>query len=193
MDAGVKLLCSCAAALAVSGAVVARMPVEQQRALLAGIGVWLGQEASPGARPSPLRVGPAPAAEPAAQASSLDSVVIPKNPWGQYETTVEIEGQHLSVLVDTGATFVCLTSQDADRLGIRPMPADFNIWVGTANGRAAVAKVNLREIRLGPVVVRNVDAWVGARGALNTSLLGMSFLGRLRGVRVEDGRLALQQ
>ena len=191
MDAGIKLLCSCAAALAVSGAVVARMPVEQQRALLAGVGSWLGQQASRGAGASPVRAEPA---QPAPQASSLYNVTIPKNRWGQYETTVEIEGQRLSVLVDTGATFVILSSQDADRLGIRPMPADFNIRVNTANGRASVARVNLREIRLGSIVLRNVDALVGTRGALSTgSLLGMSFLGRLRGVRVEDGRLALQQ
>jgi aspartyl protease family protein len=52
--------------------------------------------------------------------------------------------------------------------------------------------VTLREVRLGDIVVRNVDAVVLPVGALSTSLLGTSFLGRLQGYEVQTGRMVLR-
>ena len=110
---------------------------------------------------------------------------------GQYQATIEIEGQRIPAMVDTGASFLVLSAPDADRLGIRPLPADINIPVSTANGRAFVDKVQLRSVRLGGIEVRDVAALVGDRGQLSTTLLGMSFLSRLSSVRTDHGRLLL--
>ena len=189
MDGAVKLFCGCAVVLAVAGERFAHMRAEDRQALLSGVGLVLGGSPPPPPRMAWVRPGPEPKAPPA---SSLDAVAIPRNRFGQFEAPVEIDGQRVSMMVDTGATLVTLSFEDADRLGIRPLPSDFRDWVNTANGRAAVARVTLREVRVGPIALQNVDALVGSRGALNTSLLGMTFLGRLRSVRVEDGRLALQ-
>ena len=54
------------------------------------------------------------------------------------------------------------------------------------------ARVTLREVRLGDIVVRNVEAVVLPAGALSTSLLGTSFLGRLQGYEVQTGRMVLR-
>ena len=112
---------------------------------------------------------------------------------GQFQAEVEIGGQRVSALVDTGASFVSLSYEDADRLGIRPMPADFKYAVSTANGRAAVAKVDLASVRLGGIELRDVTALVSGRGQLGQTLLGMSFLSRLSRVALDHGRLVLAQ
>lgn len=137
----------------------------------------------------PRRPMPAPAQ--VRQASPGSEEAIAPDPLGQYQATIEIEGQRVAAMVDTGATFLVLSAQDADRLGIRPLPSDFRIPVSTANGRALVAKVELRSVRLGGIEVRDVPALVGDRGQLSTTLLGMSFLSRLSSVRTDHGRLLL--
>lgn len=110
---------------------------------------------------------------------------------GQFQTTIEIDGQRLPAMVDTGASYLALPAEAADRLGIRPLPADFKIPVSTANGRALVAKVNLSSVRLGGIEVRDVTALVSGRGQLGQALIGMSFLSRLSSVRMDHGRLLL--
>ena len=64
--------------------------------------------------------------------------------------------------------------------------------LGTANGAVTGFQTTLREIRLGDIVVRNVEAIVLPEGALSISLLGNSFLGNLRGYEVQTGRMVLR-
>ena len=84
-------------------------------------------------------------------------------------------------MVDTGATMVALSYEDAERAGVYVRPADFTMRVNTANGIARAAPVTLDEISLGDITVRNVRAAVSEPGRLQGSLLGMSFLGGCRG------------
>lgn len=119
-----------------------------------------------------------------------DETIAPDH-FGQFHTVVEITGQRLRAMIDTGASFLLLTYEDADRLGIRPTPSDFKYPTSTANGRAFVAKVDLQAVRLGSIEVRNVPALVSGRGQLSETLVGMSFLSRLSGVKVDHGRLLL--
>ncbi len=112
---------------------------------------------------------------------------------GQYYTTVEIDGARLRMLVDTGATSVALSYEDAAAAGIFPLPADYKYPVSTANGTAHVARVRLSHVRVGSVAVRDVEAVVGERGALSSSLLGMTFLSRLSKVETARGTLVLHQ
>jgi aspartyl protease family protein len=57
--------------------------------------------------------------------------------------------------------------------------------VSTANGAISGSPVTIREIRVGSVVVRDVEAGLVAGGALNGNLPGMTFLNRLRRWSVE--------
>jgi aspartyl protease family protein len=111
---------------------------------------------------------------------------------GQYHADVEIEGQRIPMLVDTGATLVSLTYADASRLGVAPAPADYKVDVHTANGVAKAARVSLREVRVGTLQVRDVQALVMPRDVRGTSLLGMSFLQRLGGFQIASGTLVLR-
>ena len=111
---------------------------------------------------------------------------------GHFHVWTAIEGLSIKMLVDTGATSVALTYEDAASAGIRPFPSDFNRQVSTANGSVAVAQVRLREVRVGDLTVRDVEAVVLPSGRLGTSLLGMSFLRRLGGFDIADNRLTLR-
>lgn len=110
---------------------------------------------------------------------------------GHYYARAEINGRSLDVMVDTGASMVALTYEDAERAGIRLRPSDFTARVSTANGTAAVAPVTLDRVTIGRVTVRNVQAAVTERGRMNKTLLGMSFLSRLDRVDISSGRLLL--
>ena len=190
---GVKLMCGCAAVLAISTQWV-HVPAEQRQAVLSGVEFLLGRPAASSSITSPNASAAALAPLPQPTAVSLNQTeTIAPDRFGQFQTMMEVEGQRLSVLVDTGASFVVLSSDDADRLALRPAPSDFKYKVSTANGTAYVAKAELREIRVGNIVVRNVPALIGSRGALVESLLGMSFLRKLGSYKVDAGRLVLQQ
>jgi aspartyl protease family protein len=71
-----------------------------------------------------------------------------------------------------------LTQDDARRLGIEPQSLEYNAKVMTAAGPARAARVKLDSISVGEAQIRDVDALVIENG-LNTSLLGMTYLGRL--------------
>ncbi len=126
-------------------------------------------------------------------AESLDRVEIAPDASGNYLTDIDIDGQIIHVVVDTGATFLALRSEDADLLGINLAPADFRYQTMTANGIGTAAKVHLDAVRIANIEIDNVDALVMQPGALGRSLLGMSVLSRLGGVHISDGRLVLQR
>ena len=127
-----------------------------------------------------------------AEARAGGIIEIPAGDNGHYHAEAEINGRPIRVLVDTGATMVALTHQDAEAVGIYLRPADFTRAISTANGIARVAPVSLDRVSIGDITVRNVRATVSEPGRLETSLLGMSFLGRLARVDIRSGVLFLQ-
>jgi aspartyl protease family protein len=112
---------------------------------------------------------------------------------GHFFTEAEINGRPVNLMVDTGATMVALTYDDAVRAGVEPRERDFTQRVSTANGTARVAPVVLDRISIGNIQVRNVQAAIAEPGKLRTTLLGMSFLGRLNRVDMRSGRLILEE
>lgn len=112
---------------------------------------------------------------------------------GHFETTAEVNGRDVDVMVDTGATLVALTYEDAERAGIFLTPADFTHQVSTANGIAKVAPVQLASVSIGGITVRNVRGAVSERGNLHKTLLGMTFLGRLSRVEMRRNDLVLHE
>lgn len=112
---------------------------------------------------------------------------------GHFETEAEINGRGVAVMVDTGATMVALTFEDAERAGIFLKPADFTQSVATANGAAKIAPVDISSVSIGGITVRNVKGAVSERGKLHRTLLGMSFLGRLSRVDMRSKTLILHE
>lgn len=139
---------------------------------------------------APERSRPAAASRPSsAEAATL---TVAANYSGHYIVHPMVDNYRIQMMVDTGATLVALTSRDARALGIQLDRSDYQARLSTANGIVRAARVNLREIRLGGILVRNVEAAVLPEGALGMSLLGTSFLGKLRGYEVQTGRMVLR-
>jgi aspartyl protease family protein len=111
---------------------------------------------------------------------------------GHFFVKAEINGRTVKVLVDTGASAVALSYEDAKDIGLRPGSLDFNVPVSTANGVTKAAGVNLDKIEIDGVRVSDVQGLVMPEGVMRGSLLGMSFLGKLKSFKVEDGVLYLK-
>lgn len=112
---------------------------------------------------------------------------------GHYFASAEINGRSVDVMVDSGASIVALTFDDARRAGLYIRDGDYTQRVNTANGSARIAPVVLDRVSIGNITVRNVPAAVSEPGKLATSLLGMSFLSRLQRVDMRSGVLVLQE
>jgi aspartyl protease family protein len=126
---------------------------------------------------------------PRASATASNTIVYTANEQGHVILDAAVNGVPVRMLVDTGASLVTLTPADAGAAGIDPGGLVFSARVNTANGAARMAPVNLREIRIGQLSIYDVPAAVLEN--LNVSLLGMSFLSRLQGYEIRDGKLTV--
>lgn len=111
---------------------------------------------------------------------------------GHFNTEAEINGRPVEVMIDTGATMVALSYEDAERAGLYINTSDYTAAVSTANGVARVAPVTLDRVTIGDITVRDVPAAVAEPGRLRTSLLGMTFLNKLTRFDMRSGVLVLQ-
>lgn len=110
---------------------------------------------------------------------------------GHFQVGAEINGAYVDLIFDTGASAVVLTSADARKAGIDSATLRFNIPVSTANGTGRAASVLLDRVEIGGIVRERVRAFVAEPQALETSLLGMSFLETLSRYAVSSNSLEL--
>jgi aspartyl protease family protein len=107
-----------------------------------------------------------------------EAASVAKSPDGHYWAEAAVNGREVRFLVDTGASAVALTADDARRLGFDPATLNYSYQVTTANGPTRAAQVKLASVAIAGAQVQDVDAFVIEKG-LQTSLLGMTYLGRL--------------
>lgn len=110
---------------------------------------------------------------------------------GHFQIDGEINGAEITMIFDTGASAVVLTSADARKAGIDTAGLQFSIPVSTANGTGRAASVLLDRIKIGSIVRERVRAFVAEAEALDTSLMGMSFLETLSRYTVSSNSLEL--
>ena len=96
------------------------------------------------------------------------------------------------MLVDTGASFVSLSAEDAEAFGVHADPSAGHALMQTANGVVKVGRARIREVRLETVLARDVEAVIAPPGAQRGSLLGMSFLKKLSSFQASEGELTLR-
>lgn len=111
---------------------------------------------------------------------------------GHFTARAHVNGETISMIVDTGASTIVLKPEDAAKAGINLKKLDYSVPVITANGRTKAARVKLDEVSIGPLQRKKVDALIAQQGALSQSLLGMSFLSRLRSYEFSGDFLTLR-
>jgi aspartyl protease family protein len=110
---------------------------------------------------------------------------------GDFDVTAQINGARVAMVLDTGASSVVLTREDAKAAGLPLEVLAYTTNIETANGRTRAAPVTLDRLAIGGLVEHSVAALVAQPGQLKTSLLGMSFLNRLQSWEVRGDRLLL--
>ncbi len=123
------------------------------------------------------------------------TVSVRKTGDGHFMARTKVNGRMIKMIVDTGASTVVLRPEDARAAGIQVTDLDYTVPVETANGRAFAARVRLDKVSLGDhgeLTIEKVEALVTRPGALKQSLLGMSFLSRLRSYEFSGNKLLMK-
>jgi aspartyl protease family protein len=111
---------------------------------------------------------------------------------GDFRIRAEVNGVAVAMVLDTGASSVVLTHEAAKNAGLPTEFIKYTVSVETANGHTLAAPVTLDRVAVGGIIERQVSALIAQPGQLRTSLLGMSFLNRLRSFEVEGGTVRMQ-
>ena len=128
--------------------------------------------------------------ETAAQSGSRNSTTVSSDERGQFYVDGAVNGAHMRFIVDTGATLVAFSAQDAQRLGV-DYRAGRRSRAMMADGRLVNAyTVKLDSVTVGDLTLFNVDASIHEGASFGVGLLGMSFLGRTE-MRREGPNLTL--
>jgi aspartyl protease family protein len=110
---------------------------------------------------------------------------------GHFLVASSVNGVGMPLLFDTGASAVVLSYTDAKKAGIDVDALRFNTPVTTANGTGRAAMVTLDQMEVGGIKRSHVPAFIADRGALDGSLLGMTFLETLSRYSVAGDKLEL--
>lgn len=133
-----------------------------------------------------------PAAEPRSSTTGFErSVMLKADRNGHFYARAYINGRPISVMVDTGATRIAITYEDAELLGLRPHPSDYTLTTRTANGTGRVAPVTLDSVTIGDVEITRLNGLVAEPGKLHVTLLGMEFIRRLERFELRGRELLL--
>ncbi|SEW06926.1 aspartyl protease family protein [Cognatiyoonia koreensis] len=117
-------------------------------------------------------------------------IIAPRFRDGHYHLTLDVNGVPIDFLVDTGASQVVLTQDDARRVGLEPESLNYSGQASTANGIVRTAPVTLQSVALEGIIDRNLPAVVND-GQMDGSLLGMSYLESFRSIEIRDNALVL--
>ena len=155
--------------------------------------------------PTPVAAAPAPATRPLPacaeggaseppqrQSSGYREALLEADQRGQYAAEVLINGVPVEMLVDTGASEVCVSASTAQRLGLSPSGGR-KYTVKTANGLATAYSTILKNVSFDGLYMNDVEALILSPESGQVNLLGESFLKRLASVEQRNGTLVLRQ
>lgn len=132
---------------------------------------------------------PTPGRGAARAAGTAEVIEVARDGHGQFHLNVDVGGESVRFLVDTGADVVALTEDDAERLGLKPDPSEYRPMLQTASGTGLAAPVEIDRLTIGGRDLTGVEAVVVPD--LPVSLLGQSVLRRLGSVILQGDRLII--
>ncbi|MFT6023699.1 MAG: aspartyl protease family protein [Ascidiaceihabitans sp.] len=143
---------------------------------IAAVGLWQDMERHMGGQ--------------SASADGSGQITVPRSRDGHYYLTLEINGENMEFVVDTGATDIVLNRAAAERAGIDTDQLAYVGRASTANGVVETAYIRLETITLGEITDTNVAAVVTA-GEMREPLLGMGYLQRWGRIEIAGDQLTL--
>ncbi len=146
--------------------------------LIAGVGIWQDIRSQ---HASALKV-----------TTQDGNVVLSQATDGHYWVEIEVNERKILFLVDTGASQVMLTQQDAKMVGFNPETLQYWNRAMTANGPVSTAPIRLDKMALGPYLDRNIGASVNS-GEMKHSLLGMSYLNLYSSIEISQNKMVLKR
>ena len=114
---------------------------------------------------------------------------IPRSGDGHFYVHAMVNGQLVRFLVDTGATGIALTMEDAERVGVKVSPSSFQVVGSGASGPVMGQTFQIDSVELGGREVANLRGDV--LQGLDISLLGQSFLTRTGGVEMHADEMII--
>ncbi len=120
------------------------------------------------------------------------TVTVPRGFDGHYHLTLDINDTPVAFVVDTGASQMVLSQRDAARIGFDPSELQYSGMAGTANGLVRTAPVILDRVALEGITDRDIPAIVNG-GAMENSLLGMTYLGLYDRIEIRNDELVLMR
>jgi aspartyl protease family protein len=119
-----------------------------------------------------------------------NSIIVPRARDGHYYLQLLVNGKPVDFLVDTGASQIVLSQEDAARIGLKPDDLNYFGRALTANGEVRTAPAKLDNVVLGPFQDRELTAWVNEE-QMDQSLLGMEYLQRFGSFTIQNGQMIL--
>jgi aspartyl protease family protein len=127
-----------------------------------------------------------------ARSVQVSENVVQLNRWrdGHFHADLRVNGELVRFMVDTGATEIVLSREDAEAAGLDTARLNYVGQAQSANGLVRTASVRLDSLAFGDLVDRGVPAAVSA-GDMGVSLLGMAYLDRFERIEIQGDRMLL--
>jgi aspartyl protease family protein len=117
-------------------------------------------------------------------------VVLHRSSDRHFYADADVDGKSIRFLVDTGASAIALTEQDAQKLGLNPDRQQYELIGQGASGLVRGKFVKLLEIQVGDI--RQQDATVAIVEGSTVSLLGQPFLEQLDEIVIRKDTMLLR-
>jgi len=119
------------------------------------------------------------------------SIALQRSDGGGFFVVGQANGQPVRFAIDTGASDIVLSPDDARRIGVDPESLSYSAPSETANGVGYSAPFVLHSLAVGPIRLTDVRVSVN-RTPMTVSLLGMSFLKQLDSFEMKGDQLFLK-
>jgi aspartyl protease family protein len=117
-------------------------------------------------------------------------IVLPRAFDGHFYATLRMNGQPIDFIVETGASNIVLTKEDAARIGVEMNALRFYGRAMSANGEVRTAPARIAKVELLGVQDFGVEVWVN-EGEMPRSLLGNDYLQRFEKIEISRNQLVL--
>lgn len=129
--------------------------------------------------------------DPAGVVSTGEGLIVQRSRDGHFWLRARFNGVPLLMMVDTGASNVVLSPEDAKKIGLSSNQLNFSGRADTANGSVSFARATITSVGIGDQTYFDVPVTVNG-AEMQGSLLGLTLLDRFASVEFRGDTLILR-